>query len=766
MLRFWVAVGLTSSLSAIGGAAWADGAAPASASDETLAELVVVGSRGHPRLATETAAPVDVLSGAQLAASGQSDLNRILELATPSFNFPRTSSGPSVAGARPATLRGLSPDQTLVLIDGKRRHASSILNFNNGPFRGAVPVDYGMIPVTAIGRVEVLRDGAGAQYGSDAIAGVINIVLKGEADGGSASVQYGATERGQGKTFILTGQKGLKLGDGGFLTLSAEVRDRGDTNAAEVDPRFGRVTSILGDPQATDLAFVANAELPLSRGATLYGFLTLGRRDAESNPLFRAPTVAPAFYPNGFLPVINLRLGDVGGDLGARGELGGWSWDLSETFGYSKADYRVSTSVNTSLGASSPTAFYGGGARYTQNLVDLTVDRSFQVLAGAHLALGLEHRWEGYKLVSGDLASRTLAGAQGFPGFNPPTAVDVSRHAFSAFADAELSPIHGLDLGLAGRYEDYSDFGSEATGKASVFWRPVDLVALRATASTGLRAPSLQQQSFSTVTSQVNAGVLQNVGTFAVNDPISVALGATPLKPEKATNYSAGMVVTPGHGLTLTVDVYRIAIEDRIALSENLQGAQVLAILRANGVLNAAAARFFTNASDTRSKGWEATLRWDTRIGDEARLGMTLAYAAFDTDVRRQAVNPVLPASPLLGAGSIDLVTDAQPRNKVMLNADLSWRNLRFKADLIDFGAYRTTAANGITNITVGGRTSVDLSAAWRIGDRYEIQAGVLNATDAYPNRIAGEGTGRPYSEIDPMGFNGREYFVRVSAEF
>lgn len=750
----------------MGSAAWAEDAAPTPKPEETVAELVIVGSRGQPRLATESAAPVDVLSGAQLAASGQSDLNRVLELATPSFNFPRTSSGPSVAGARPATLRGLSPDQTLVLIDGKRRHASSILNFNNGPFRGAVPVDYGMIPVTAIGHVEVLRDGAAAQYGSDAIAGVINIVLKGEAEGGQASVQYGETERGQGKTVILTGSKGLKLGDGGFLTLSGEVRDRGATNAAEVDPRFGRVTSTLGDPQTTDFNFVANAELPLSQGVTLYGFLTAGRRDAESNPLFRAPTVAPAFYPKGFLPVINLELDDVGADAGAHGELGGWSWDLSDTFGYSKADYRVSTSVNTSLGASSPTAFDGGGARYTQNLVDLTVDRAFQVLAGAHLAAGLEHRWEGYKLVSGEVASYTLAGAQGFPGFNPPTPVDVSRHALSAFVDAEFSPIEGLDLGLAGRYEDYSDFGSKTSGKASVFWRPADVIALRATASTGLRAPSLQQQYFSTVTSQVNAGVLQNVGTFAVNDPISVALGATPLKPEKATNYSAGVVVTPGHGLTLTVDLYRIDIDDRIALSENLQGPQVAAILRAHGVSNAAVARFFTNASDTRSEGWEATLRWDTRIGDEVRLGLTLAYAAFDTDVRHQAVNPVLPASPLLGAGSIDLVTDAQPRNKVVLNAVLNWRDLRFTADLIDFGAYRTTAANGLSNITVEGRTAVDLSAAWRIRDRYTIQAGVLNATDEYPNRIPGEATGRPYSEIDPMGFNGREYFVRVSAEF
>jgi len=759
------AIFLGAAVAAMAGPAWAEAADAPEASG--VAELVVIGSRGHPRLATETSAPVDVLSGADLAVRGQNDLNKTLEFLSPSFNYPRTSSGPSVAGARPATLRGLSPDQVLVLVNGHRRHASSIITFNNGPYRGAVPVDYGMIPVTSVGRIEVLRDGAAAQYGSDAIAGVINIVLKGRPDGGSASVQYGETERGQGQTTIVTAEKGLPLGhDGGFLTISGEVRDRGDTNGAEVDPRFGRVTSILGDPQSTDLDLVLNGELPLAHGVTAYGFVTVGHRDAESSPLFRAPTVAPSFYPNGFLPIINLKLGDLGADAGRRGEVAGWTWDLSETYGHSKADYRVANTVNTSLGAASPTAFYGGGARYTQNLVNLTADRGFQLLAGAHLAAGVEARWEGYRLVSGDPASFAMAGAQGFPGFNPPTPVDAHRHAFSAFLDGELSPIKGLDLGLAGRFEDYSDFGRETTGKASAFWRPLDLIAFRATASTGLRAPSLQQQYFSTVTSQINAGVLQNVGTFAVNDPISVALGSSPLRPEKSTSYAAGVVLTPGHGLTLSVDLYRIDIDDRIALSENLQGAQVAAILRAHGVTNAAVARFFTNASDTRSEGYEATARWDTAIGPEAKLALTFGYGAFDTDVRRLATNPVLPASPLLGAGSIDLVTDGQPRTKAVLNAELAWRNLRLVADLTDFGSYRTTAASGLTNITLPGRTSLDLSASWRFRDRFTIMAGVLNATDEYPARVPGEGTGRPYSEIDPLGFNGREYFMRLSAEF
>jgi len=753
---------MAAGLAALSQAAWAGEAEP----DAGVAELVVVGSRGAPRLATETAAPVDVLSGAEVAARGYNDLTKVLEFLSPSFNYPRSSSGPSVAGARPATLRGLSPDQTLVLVNGHRRHASSIITFNNGAYRGAVPVDYNTLPITAIGRVEILRDGAAAQYGSDAIAGVVNIVLKGDAEGGQASVQYGETERGDGQTTIVTARQGFRLGQGGFLTVTGEVRDRGDTNAAQIDPRYGRVTSTFGDPQTTDIDLTANAELPLGDDLKLYGFATYARRDSEMSPLFRAPTVAPAFYPNGFLPRVNLDLRDVGANVGATGTLAGWTWDLSETYGYSKGDYRVGTSVNTSLGAASPTRFYGGGARYSQNLVNLTVDRAFEVAAGAHLAAGAEYRRETYRLVRGDQASYTLAGAQGFPGFNPPTPVDVSRHAVSAFVDGELSLVQGLDLGLAGRYEDYSDFGSETTGKASVFWRPHDLIALRATASTGLRAPSLQQQYFSTVTSQNNAGQLQNVGTFAVNDPISIALGSSPLKAESSTSYAGGVVLTPGHGVTLSVDVFQVDIDDRIALSENLQGAAVAAILKANGVTNAAVARFFTNAADTRTKGWEATLRWDRRLSADARLAVTVGYGAFDTDVRRQATNPVLPASPLLGAGSIDLTADGQPRNKLVLNSELAWRDWRFIADLTRFGAHRATSPLGGANQVMDGRTSIDLSAAYRFRDRYTVMAGVLNAADKMPDRLIGEATGRPFSEFDPLGVNGREYYLRLTAEF
>jgi len=729
------------------------------------ADIVVVGSRGAPRRVTDSAVPVDVLPQEVLAARGDSDLSKVLTFLSPSFNFPRSSSGPSVAGARPATLRGLNPDQTLVLVNGHRRHASSIIQFNNGGFRGSVPVDYNLIPVSAIERVEILRDGAAAQYGSDAIAGVVNIILD-DSVGGAAHIQYGQTERGDGQTVIVAGRQGIALGDGGFLAVAGEFRDRAKTDAAEIDPRFGRKTSEFGDPDSTDVDLVINVELPVATDVTIYGFITGAHRVARSSPLFRAPNVAPDFYPDGFLPVIKLELWDIGATGGLRGELGGWNWDLSNTYGRSQGDYDVSDSVNTSLGTASPTEFYGGGARYTQNLVNLSVDRSFDLLAGANLAAGIEYRREGYRLVSGDPASHFRAGAQGFPGFNPPSPVDVNRDSYSIYLDSAISPIDGLDIGMAGRYESYSDFGDKATGKASILLRPVEWIAFRGNVSTGFRAPSLHQQFFSTVTSQLNAGVLQNVGTFAVNDAVAVALGSSPLRAESSTSISGGVVLTPGGGLTFTIDAYRIDIDDRIALSENLQGPIVEAILRANGVTNAAVARFFTNAADTRNEGVEASLRWSRSLAQGIDLAVSAAYGRFKGKLRNLRINPVLPDVPLLGEQSIDLVLAGQPRDKATFNTTLRWDALTINVDATAFGSHRIPNPLGGGNREAGGNTSIDLSLSYRINSVFTLSAGVLNLTDAYPERIIGEPTGRPFSEVDPLGVNGREYFARVGARF
>lgn len=731
----------------------------------TVDEILVVGSRVPGRLATETAAPVDVFSGEVLAARGFTDLGKILGFLAPSFNYPRSQTAPSSSSTRGFSLRGLGPDQVLILVNGHRRHASSVLNFNNGVGRGTVPVDINTIPVAAIARIEVLRDGAAAQYGSDAIAGVINIVLRSDADGGEATLTAGVTEDGDGESQVVSGRVGLRLGQDGFLTLTGEARTREPTNSAEIDPRVGRVSQRTGDPDATNLLLTANAEAALPGGARAYGFGTLALRDSTSVPLFRLPSVAPAIYPNGFLPNINLDMLDLGGAVGVRGQVAGWRYDLSDAGGYSRGDFKVSNSVNTSLGVTSPTRFESGGVVYGQNIANLTLARAFdRVLAGANLALGLEYRTETFRIRPGETASFAGAGAQGFPGFNPPTPVDVERNALSAFVDAEISPVEGLDIGLAARTEDYSDFGRESTGKASVFWRATPWLAARATASTGFRAPSLQQQYFSTVTSQLSAGTLVNVGTFAVSDPVARALGASDLSPETSTHYSGGLVLTPREGLTFSMDMFRIAIDNRIALSESLAGPAVVTILQRAGITNASQARFFTNAVDTQTEGFEITGNWRKRLGADGRLNLTLGYALFDTDPENLRSNRVVPALPLLAASSLNTLADAEPRNKLTLSADVQMGRWSLTADAARFGRYRAAPVGPVQSF--GSDATLDLTLAYQASDHARLQAGVLNVADAYPDRVIGQVDGRPYTEAGGIGVDGREYFVRLGVRF
>ena len=744
----------------------AAGAACAQEGTTALDEIVVVGSRAAGRVVADSPAPVDVISAEALQAQGFADLSRALQVLSPSFNYPRSATAPSAANTRAVSLRGLAPDQVLVLVNGKRWHASSVINFNNVIGRGSTPTDLNAIPLSAVARVEILRDGAAAQYGSDAIAGVINIVLKSDAAGALVSAQGGVTDQGDGQNATLSLSQGFDLGGRGALTVAAEARYRNSTNRAGVDSRYGRVTNEQGDPDSLDLAVLANGTYALTEGVEAYGYLVYDRRKSTSPAQYRAPNIS-VLYPDGFIPHVRLNLDDVGGGFGLRGKAGGWAWDLSDSPGYAKADFRVNSTANGSLGAASPTSFDAGGARYFQNVLDFTVSRPFAVAAGANLAVGVEHRYETYRIRSGEAASFAGAGAQGFPGFNPPQPVDADRSAFSAFADGELSPVRRLTLGAAVRYEHYDDFGDATSGKLSAIFKATDVVSLRATASTGFRAPSLQQSFFSTVTSQSSGGVLVNVGTFAVNDPVARALGASALKAETSRNLSAGVVLKPASGLTFSADVFHIESDDRIALSETLSGPAVAAVLKAAGVTNASQVRFFTNAADTVTDGYELTANWRRTVGP-ARLDVTAGYMLVDTDIDRLKANPVLPNLPLLATSSIDLLTKAQPQNKFTLSARAVIGRWSLDADLARFGPFRAIQVAG--EQTYAPVTTLDLQAAYAVTDHLSIGAGVLNLGDAYPDKIAdralSQGGSIQYPEVGAVGTNGREYFVRLTGRF
>lgn len=730
-----------------------------------LAEVVVVGSRGTPRLVTESSSPIDLIDGDQLRATGLNDLSKALQFLSPSVNFPRSATGPSAANTRGVTLRGLSSDQVLVLVDGKRRHASSVLNFNNVVGRGTVPVDLNTIPLAAVERVEILRDGAAAQYGSDAIAGVVNVVLRGADSQSFTSLQGGATEDGDGETAIVSAGTSFDV-DEGAVAVTAESRYRDFTNSAGIDSRVGRITNRQGDPESLDLGLVVKARVPVGDNE-LYGNFIVSHRDSESAAQYRAPNVSP-LYPNGFLPLIDLDMLDLAATVGWSRPVGAWTLDVGNTFGSNRADFKVGDSVNTSLGTASQLSFDAGGTRYRQNVLGATLTRPLDWLSGANLAFGLESRYETFEIENGEPASLIGAGAQGFPGFNSPSPVDESRNAWSAFIDAELHVTPALSFGAAARHEDYSDFGDETTGKLSAMFKPTSVIAFRATGSTGFRAPSLQQQYFSTVSSQSSGGVLVNVGTFAVDDPVSRALGAQSLQAETSEHVSAGIVLTPMRGLTLSLDAFRIDIEDRIILSESLSGAAVTSILRRAGITNASQVRFFTNAADTQTEGYELTAAWRGTWFDSVRSELTLGYMSADTKLERVKSNSVIPSIPPLGLASIDLLTEAQPEDKLTLSSLQSWGAWQLRVDVTRFGEYRNVPV--IEEQLYGSATTVDMGIDYDITRSLRLSIGVLNATDEYPDKTAQrallQGGSLQYSEAGGLGTDGREFYARIWAGF
>lgn len=736
------------------------------------AEIVVTGTRAQGRLAGEAVAPIDRIGADRIAATGFTDLGRALNFIAPSVNFARAATTATAANTKSITLRGLSPDQTLILVNGKRRHANSVLNVNNSIGRGAAGVDLDLIPEAAVDRIEILRDGASAQYGSDAIAGVVNIILKTDRTGVSGSLQAGTTDAGDGDNGLVTASLGLPLGQGGHFNVTGQYRREQATNRALVDQRFNRVTYRIGDPEVTLGNLAIDAATALG-GGELYAFGTFGRKISNNAAGFRIPGFSPA-QPNGFLPLIELTIDDYAATLGYRTDLGAdIALDVSQGWGYNKARFGVSNTANVTLGATSPSSFDSGAVRYQQFVTDLALSKPLAILAGGNIAIGGQFRHEKYTIISGEPNAYVGLGADGFSGFNPRNPTDAGRDAFAGFVDVELRPIEPILLTGAVRYDDYADFGGRATWRAGVRIEPVRGFALRGTLSTGFKAPSLQQQFFSAVQGATSAGVLVTVGTLPVTDPAAIALGAQPLKPERSRNVSVGAVVTPFSGFSLSGDYFRIELRDRIALSEQLAGTAVVNVLRAAGITNFSQARFFTNAVDTTTEGFELVANWRGNIAPDVRAGISAGYGRFETSLDTLRPNRVLPALPLLGTRSILLLTKGQPIDKVTASATLEAGRFGLNANVAWFGTYRSLPAVNVQ--TFGATTTADFAASFRISDRLAMAGGIQNAFDdrcdgfadnSLAAVIASTGGSFPTGEECPIGLNGRTYYARLGFRF
>lgn len=796
------------------GLAGADGALAAE-EGPPLEEVVVVGTRTVGHSVYESLAPVDLVLPDEIRRSAAlpGEAGAALQSLVPSFNLPRQSNSNFADIVRPAQLRGLSPDQTLVLVNGKRRHATATLTTESKLGKGTSPVDFNAIPVGAIKRIEVLRDGAGAQYGSDAIAGVVNVVLKDADEGGEVTASFGQHRTDfeptgdnleDGDTLFASANAGFGAGRG-FLNLTAEYRDRESTLRSGPDqiPFFenqtppnlallGTQTHRAGDGETEDVLLMFNSAFDLGESLELYSFGGYSQRDGEGANFFRYPDSfanVPSIFPDGYIPVLEATSIDWSLAAGLRGTLASdWGWDLSAVYGSNDFDHDISNSLNVSLGDASPTSFDVAEYQLSQLALRFDMTRQFTVSGFANpvnLAWGVEYRTEDYETTAGDPESFIAGPVVGAPigtqagsGLQPGETVNVDRDAASLYVDLESRVTDDFQLGVAGRFEDYSDFGSSVNGKISARYEVTPSFALRGTVGTGFRAPSLTQSFFrGSTTSFGEGGQLEQVLNLPTDDPIAQLLGASELEAEESVSYNLGFVLRTDAGFSLTVDFYRIDIDDRITLSERIGGDAVTDFIDTSlGIPGVLGVRFFTNAVDTQTDGFDIVVDHDFEVGG-GNLALSAAYNKSETDV--VSVDPNPPVLDSLGVGAVlfgveelNTLEDSYPEDKLILTGH--WTSERWS--LLVRGT-RYGEATRVFNFgggfepeqTYGAEWGVDLDVEFAVTDQLAVAIGGNNVLDEYPDRSSADINffgNLPYDVLQPITFNGAYYYLRTTLSF
>jgi iron complex outermembrane receptor protein len=776
-----------------------------------LDTVIVTGTRASDRSVLESTSPVDVLSAEDIRRAGivNGELGSALQALLPSFNFPRQSNSGGADHVRAAQLRGLSPDQVLVLINGKRRHSSALVNTDSKTGKGTTPVDFNSIPVSAIKRIEVLRDGAGAQYGSDAIAGVINVILDNDPDHGEIEASWGAHHTDlkpinrtltDGQTGQISAKAGTRLGQEGFIKAGLEYKRRSPTNRAGYDqiPDWqqnttnlalqGKRNYQLGDGASRDLNAWFNGELPLSPSSVLYFFGTYADRDSEGANYFRYPDDTDGanwseVYPDGYRPVSVGDNRDYQGVIGTRGQWGQWDYDASLDYGRNDFTYELIHSLNASLGPDSPTRFRVG--RYVNELAvgNFDLSRSFDAFAASHsFGNGIELRREQFRTYAGDPASYAAGsysdrptGAQAGGGLTPEDAAELSRNVISAYASLSSQFGDKFSTDLAGRYEHYQDFGGQWTGKLAARYEFTPAFALRGAISRNFRAPSLSQIGYeSTSTGYASDGQLVQSRVLSVDNPIARSLGATDLKPEKSLNYSLGFTSRIGEHLDLSLDLYQIDIDDRIALSESITGDALTEYVQSNfGISGLQSASFFVNAADTRTRGAELVVNWrDQAFGGELLLTGTWSYAKTTLENILATPSQLLALDSsyvLFGSEETNTLTNATPRTRAGLSAN--WNNERWtlSSRLSRYGSVTRVFSWASTAQTYDAEWQLDLEAEYRITSQLSVAIGGQNITDNYPELSNSEFYyygNLPYDVLSPIGSNGAYWYGRLRYRF
>jgi len=809
----------------------------------TMNELVVLGSRSLPRSQTETPVPVDVIDIKRVVQDApQVSVNQILTYVAPSFSSGVQTVADGTDHIDPASLRGLGPDQVLVLVNGKRRYTTALVNVNGTFGRGAVGTDMNAIPTAAIDRIEILRDGAAAQYGSDAIAGVINIILKSSVNQLGVSVTTGGNVTSQadhhldGQTVQTGVNYGVPVGTrGGYINFGGSYDFRNYTNRS--GPWVGTIYKAYpGGVDQTDSFLVANhitrndirmrvgqsklrsaqlfvnANIPLESNGEVYFFGGIGYRAGNAAGVYRLPNDSrnvTTIYPLGFLPEINSDIYDRSFGAGIRGTLGEWKVDFSNTYGRNEFDFSVQNSLNASLVNASPTKFTCGGPIFTQNTTNLDFSRRVDIF---DIGFGAEHRFEKYQLVAGAENSYTdygraskigvdangndilipdpqgpintvfgpdgtarAGGAQVFPGFRPENAIIATRSAIAAYLDVEANISRAFLLGGAVRFENYNDFGSTTNGKITARYKLSEKTAIRGSASTGFRAPSLHQQHYSSTSTLFVDGVPYEVGTFTNDSRPAQLLGIPTLKPEKSKSLSAGFTTVAGK-FSFTLDGYYTRINDRIVYTDQFSGSNAdtasaidKEIYQLLSLANANRAAFFANAINSETRGVDLVATYSTKLGKgtfRADLSGTYSYT--------QQVGNIHSSPRLKGKENIYFSRTSRiylersvPREKINLTVAYNISQLNLFVRNVYFGSVEEATNDPAFFQTYGGKVITDVAVGYRLCKEVRVSIGSNNVLDVYPDLVKNPANTtnnqfRYSRRATQFGYNGRFLFARV----
>lgn len=784
--------------------------------ESKIDEVAITGSRNKKRTIINTPVPIDVIDIKQVSQStGQVEVNQLLQFSAPSFNSNKQSGSDGADAVDPATLRGLGPDQTLLLLNGKRYHQSSLINLFGTKGRGNTGYDMNTIPIGAIKRVEVLRDGASAQYGSDAIAGVINVILNDRDKGFEGNAFYGmnlfkspgnkdvvSDHKVDGITFDFSGNLGTKIGNkGGFGNFTAEFinKDYAIRNAnPDIYNNPPAPRQRFGDAKAQNVYFFGNIELPLTDGLKFYSRQGFSYRNTKAYAWTRTANDdknIPAIYPNGFNPIENTSITDFTFDNGLKFKVADWDVDFYNAFGNNRFTYQIDQTLNATLQAKSPTSFNAGGHSLLQNTTGFNAVKQFKVLKGLNIAFGSEFRYEKFEIIKGEESSYAMydingnivtsstpesllvtnplngnirpGGSQGFPGYSTDT--NKNRNNFAAYLDTELDITEKWMISAAGRFENYNDFGSTLNGKFATRYAFTPQFAFRGSISTGFRAPSLAQKYYSQQFTNFQNGQLVTIQLASNDSDLASNLGIDQLKQETSVNGSAGFTFNTGK-FTATVDGYYISVNNRIVLTGYFPKDELPTELQTQYPY-IDQVQFFANAIDTRTKGIDVILSYSENLGS-GKLTATLAGNYNDMEITNVNTSSKLQGKEdvYLSARERAFILASAPKTKINLNLNYKIKKFNANLQLVRFDKVTLIGYDNEEQI-YNPKVTTDISFGYEISNNLNFTLGSKNIFNRYPTlqkAQVSEGNTEAGGIFDPvqMGFAGRQVFARLNFKF